>query len=245
MYTPQKLAFLQGYVDIFERSPLGKAVKGVWQGNVPTFSLSASVEKDELAEAYSGQSSTVSTVTTKKTLSGTFTSNDYSLKQFLRNFQASHQQVAAGTFTGEVIGDLEEGEVFYLPYVGLTSATLSDGSGALTAGEDYSVNLKTGRCVALTALTGVTADGAYGASEAAGIFAADEKNYVFVCSCINKTDGKPYLVRLYNIRIDPASDVAFIGNTHNSYQVNFTVLLDELKPVDAVLGQFGEMRTIA
>jgi len=59
-------------------------------------------------------------------------------------------------------------------------------------------------------------------------------------------DDRVVLVDLYRVQIEPASSWTLIndGNNVNSYEINGEVLIDSLKPVDPVLGQYGNYKEL-
>lgn len=231
MTTPQKLAFLQGKVNIFERGPAGQRLNGLWAGIVDELSFDITVEKDELKEAHTGNNTTASTVITGTTFKGSLKGYDFSLKQVLRNLQATVTPVAAGSATGvEVAVDPEAGQVFALDHINLSACVLKNGATTLVVDEDYSIDLATGRGNFITAQTGtVTADPTWDAYSEADAMKASQKDYILDYAGKNKVDGLPYVVIGWKVRFDPATGFGVIGRTHASYTQSFDVLSDEFR----------------
>lgn len=229
--TPQRVVFLNGRVDIFERSLTGAPINGIWAGNVPELSFDITVEKDELRESYTGQNTILSTVITGKTLRGTATMNDHSLKQFERNLQATVTPVAAGSATDvPVATDPEAGQVFALDHINLSAVVLKVGGTTLVEDEDYSIDLKTARGVFIVAQTGaVTADPTWLAYSEVEAFQAAQKEYYLRYSGKSATDGNPFVVTCYKTRFEPATGLGVIGSQHGSYTTSFDILPDEYR----------------
>lgn len=239
----QKIAFNKGYVDLFERGPLGQFINGLWAGNVPKLDISCAVEKEELRESYTGQNALIATVFKSKTLTGSFDTNDLGLYQLVRNLQGQRVPVVGATVTDEAVADtVGAGRPFFLQSINITTATIRAGSVTLVADTDYILNLKTGRGVMLTDQVDVKATYTHAGHTALGIFAAADQNYGLRYAGINSVDGKPYVLTLYNLRIAPAQNLSFIGDTFSSCTIAFDVLIDDQR--SGSLGQFGDLRTV-
>ncbi len=241
--APQKYAFLNGPIDIAVRDAMGVETGNLFTGNCSDFTLSTAVQTDELRESYTGQNSLAAQVTTQKDLTFKMTLSNLSPQQLQRFLQGSSVDYPSGTTTDEAVGDLMLGQPFHAANMNLSTATLKESSATLVAGTDYSIDLRTGRGVALRVITGATLSTEYGAYTAVGIFAADDQNYVLRYFGINKIDGKPYNVTLYNVRITPASSIGLISTKIASYDISGSCLVDDFRS-GAVLGQFGDIRAV-
>lgn len=242
---PQKYLLANGKVAIFERSPVGKAINGLFAGDVSTLTLDLSVEKAEHKESYTGQNSTAVSVPIGTTGRISMTAHNHNAQSLARITRGTVVPQPAGSITNESLGMLEEGQVAAISKINLTSATLTVGGEPAVEGEDYALDKRTALLTALTAGEFVVAEAAHGASDGVGLLTTGEKEYTVRFSGINKVDGKPYVATFYKVRFDPAQSLSFIGKEVGSYTLSGEVMLDEYKPESDVFGQFGKLDIVS
>lgn len=242
---PQKYLLANGKVAIFKRSPLGKAIDGLFAGDVSALSTTLSVEKAEHKESYTGQNSTAVSVITGTTARIEMVAHNHSAQALARITRGTVVPQAAGTITDEDLGTLEAGQVAFVSKINLTSATITVDGQAAEEGEDYALDKKTSLFTALTAGAFKVATAEYGASDGVGLLTTGEEEYVVRFSGVNKVDGKPYVFTAYRVRFDPAQSLNFIGKEVGSYTLAGDMLLDDLKPASDVFGQFGKIETVS
>lgn len=242
---PQKYLLANGKVAIFERDALGKAIKGLFAGDVSTLATTLAVEKAEHKESYSGQNSTAVSVVVGTTARIEMTAHNYSAQALARITRGTMVPQASGTITNEDLGTLEAGQITFVSKINLTSAAITVDGQPAVEGEDYSLDKRTSHFTALTAGAFKVATAEYGASDGVGILTAGAKEYMVRFSGVNKVDGKPYVFLAYRVIFDPAQSLSFIGKEVASYTLSGDMLLDDLKPESDAFGQFGKIETVA
>lgn len=231
----QKLAFINGYFDIFDRDVSGNPIDGFFLGDVSEATLSTEVEKQEHKESYSGQNLTIATVTTGKPVSLQMTLHDHQFRVLSPFLQSEVVDTAGATAADEVVGDLAAGQVTALKNINITSVTSIkkevDGLPVdAVEGIDYALDKKTARFVAIKQLTSVKATYVYGARKSLGIFAGEPKEKFLRYNGTNKVDGKPYIAILRRVKANPLQNFSLVGQQIAGYSVTFDILADDKLP---------------
>lgn len=244
----QKLAFLNGYFDIYDRDENGNPVNGFFLGDVSESTLNTEVEKQEHKESYSGQNLTIATVTTGKPVSLQMTLHNHQLEVLAPFLQSEVVATAGATATDEDLGDLAAGQVTALKNLNISSVTTitKDVAGTPTAaveGIDYALDKKTARFVAISAMEGVKVTYVYGARKSLGIFAGEPKEKFLRYNATNKVDGKPYVFILRRVKANPLQNFSLVGQQIAGYNVTFDILADDKLPggMGGNLGALGHI----
>lgn len=166
--------------------------------------------------------------------------------------------VTGGAFTNVAFENtaITAGQIVRIPggRKHITSLVIKDSAGSpatLTLGTHYEVVDLDAGLVKFINVTGFTqpftASGNEGAGSRVSLLTQRvlEKHLLFKGINI-ANDDKVVLVDLYRVQIEPASSWTLIndGNNVNSYEINGEVLIDSLKPVDPVLGQYGNYKEL-
>lgn len=247
----QKLAFINGYFDIYDRDENGNPIDGFFMGDVSEATLNTEVEKVEHKESYSGQNLTVATVTTGKPVSIQMTLHDHQMKVLAPFLQSDVVDTAGATVTDEILGDFTAGQVSALKNLNITSVTAitKDVAGTPTAaveGIDYALDKKTARFVAISAMEGVKVTYVHGARKSLGIFAGEQKEKYLRYNGTNKVDGKPYVAILRRVKANPLQNFSLVGQQIAGYSVTFDILADDKLPggVGGNLGALGHFDSV-
>lgn len=146
--------------------------------------------------------------------------------------------------TGFVAGDVYLlGQATGRPRTNVSAVTVSDGGGALTLNTDYTLNADTGAVTFLAPTTGsVTADYTYDDLPFASMFRAGSKDFWLRFDGVNKADeDRPLVVDLYKVQFNPAANLDLLSDELALIELSGAVLVDDTKPEDGDLGQFGRM----
>lgn len=174
----------------------------------------------------------VATISTEGTAAITMGSTEYDNFVLATRSRASTQAaVSAGTFAYPA---LEAGQAFKLPHENITSMSVT----GKVEGVDYKLYRSSGICTLLNDNTTEIDGGTYSSGQTlqAGIAAADAQYFTLhIADELNKEYTK-----LYRARPLLPEDVSLITpDEFGTLTVNFELLLDDSKPSDGALGQFG------
>lgn len=246
----------QGRVSIALRDPVtGLPGKWRWIGDVSACAIKMQVQKVQHNESYSGQVAETKNFPTKKTATLDLTIHQIDSDNLSFALFGTKQSIVGSTVTGEALGTLAAGDVFYLANPGVSVVTLSDSTSGtpktLVAGTDYVVeDANFGRLRLINVGTYVMpliASYTYGARTSVGMFTAAQPVVALRYEGLNLAEqNAPVLVDLYKVSTDPLAELALIGTGNDvaGMQVTGGILLDPGKPATGPLGQFGVISQI-
>lgn len=242
----QRFTFLNGPSDLFRRDENGLPIDGEWGGPINALEFSVNTEKDDIYEMYTGNGSLASSVIKRMTVSGSFKSNDLSLRAMIAAAAATVQDVEGDDITDEALApSVRVNQIVYLKRVKVSSLVLKSNSVTLVAGTDYLADLVTGRIKFLTAQTHpVTASYTFADQQAAGILTQLPGLWTLIYAGRNKVDGAPYRVTIHKLRLYPMDKMDLIGDKHLEYTIKFDAYADEFREGDE-LGQYVEFKSTA
>lgn len=234
----------QGRVYFYDRDPAGKALNGIFIGNVSALQTKIDTEVVEHSESKTGLQLTDVKLTnkTRAMLSATLERFD---KQNLEILLYGTSSVNNGaTVTAEAKAAIK-GRFLKLNNINITTFTSLTGDGGTPTyvnGTDYKVNLATGSIEILATgaipnsvagANNVLANYTYGAQEKTAAATNTGKNYYLVFEGLNTVENNlPVVVESYKTYFSPSQQIDWINNDNkvNEYQIEGEVLYDELQP---------------
>jgi hypothetical protein len=244
----------QGKVWMGTRDASGNPQNLRWVGNCPEAKIGLELTTIEHKESWSGQNLTDARMDTEKKASLSLTLESIQKENLQLCFRGSVTTVAAGSaITGEVLGagvtTLAVGDLLKFAKRAATAVTIKDSTGTpktLTNNVNYRLNATAGAIEILDLTTGgpftgpLKADYTPGATTELGLFTTGSVPYFFFIEGLNTADSNnPVLIDLYKVLIDPSKQFDLITDDYAKFPIEGSVLMDDLKPSNAALGQFG------
>jgi len=249
----------QGKVWMGTRDANGNPQNLRWVGNCPEAKVGLELTTIEHKESWSGQNLTDARMDTEKKASLSLTLESIQKENLQLCFRATIATVAAGgAITGEVLGGgvstLAVGDLLRFTKRAATAVTIKDSTGTpktLVAGTNYRLNATAGAIEILDLTTGgpfvgpLKADYTPGATTEMGLFTQGSVPYYFFIEGLNTADSNnPVLIDLYKVLIDPAKQLDLITDDYAKFPIEGSVLMDDLRPSNATLGQFGAVYNV-
>lgn len=247
---------IQGKVWAYERDVTGLAINGFYVGFTESATLDLTTSVDEYVEADSGNNLTAARITTEKKSNFNMEMRELSPDTASLVLHGTVSTVAAGTVTDELLpATVTIGRANMLSKSNITGSVVVIDSTPTTPktlpSGQYQWN-KQGSLVVLDKTTSgayiepFKVSYAHGGTKDIAIFNAPQPERWIRIEGINLADSnRPITADIYRVALDPAQSFPLKGRGLASYQLAGAALLDSLKPVDGLLGQFGRMRLAA
>lgn len=216
-------------------------------GNVPDLKITPQADMLEHRESMSGQRALDKRIV--RTLSMGFAARleDWNADNLALALYGKSVSQSSGTVTAETLPTVEVGKRYALANQTVSSVVVKDSAGSPVTVPDtkYSVDAVYGT-ITFSDISGYTqpfkVDYAYGATKRAGMFTEAVPERCVRFEGLNLAyDNKPVLVELYRVALEPIKELAFISEDLGALEFAGSVLLDDTKPSDAQLGQFGRI----
>ncbi|MGA0610567.1 hypothetical protein [Caldimonas sp. KR1-144] len=245
-------SYYYGQGKVFTRKSGGK---WRWWGDVSTLTLAAAVEKVEHRESYSGKKSLVRSFPNSTTMTLAATLHQIDTEALAEQLYGAASEIAAGTVTGEVLGNVAVGDIIKLAHGGIEDLVITDslGSPATIADTHYEEDPRFGSIEFLSLPSGpaptmpLKAAYGYAGGKQVNFMTQPAPVMEFRYEGINLAEGNaPVIVELYKLQTDPLQELALItdGNDVAGMQISASILLDSSKPALGDLGQFGRFRQV-
>ncbi|MFN3074027.1 hypothetical protein ACK1JC_10460 [Acinetobacter sp. TY2] len=223
----------------------GVAAEMRYIGNVPEFELEITADQVEHQESTSGQRTTdlVLTKTTGVNFKGQLEEvDDENLKYILSGMKS---EVASKTVADQVLGTVKVGQEIKLNGYALTQVTFKAGSTAVDK-DKYTLDAVFGTVKFNEAVAEpVTASYTTGAVSHTTIASDFNKEYELFFKGINTANGEHMAVRLWRTKKSPETTFPLIHEELGQYEISGQSLSDVSKGLDATLGLYGHVVTIA
>ena len=231
----------------FYLSEIKNGVAGAMRyiGNVPEFELEITADQVEHQESTSGQRTTdlVLTKTTGVNFKGQLEEVDDENLQYILSGMKS--EVASQTVADQVLGTIKVGQEIKLDGYALTQVTFKAGSTAVDA-DKYTLDAVFGTVKFNEAVAEpVTASYTTGAVSHTTIASDFNKEYELFFKGINTANGEHMAVRLWRTKKSPETTFPLIHEELGQYEISGQSLSDVSKGLDATLGLYGHVVTIA
>jgi hypothetical protein len=255
-------ASFQGRVFLAKRNELGQPFDARSPGNVAELKLSLKTDVLEHYESQSGQRALDHRMIKQKSATIMLTIEEFTKENLALALYGSYQMAAGSTVTDEPIGVVSStpvlptvGDRYFLAHPKVVRLTLKDSATppvTLQAGIDYTADTDFGAVQLLRLNDGATPPVAftapikasYGFGEVTeiGIFTQPLPERFLRLEGLNTAQGNAkVLVELYRVAFDPLKEISFISNDYNKFELEGSLLADDTKPVDAVLGRYGRI----
>lgn len=239
---------MQGRVYIGKRNPDGSRAPARWVYDSSVLETKQSVTRDERQESWSGSRGVAATMNTKKSMTIGLTLGQLNSDIAAIALDGVRVDIAAGSATGEPIGNVVAGDVIALAFADVSALALVDGTTptpvALVENTDYTLNAEVGVLTFLTAKTGVVATGYdYAAHSLVTAFSAANEDHYILFAGLNTVDGATMHCRgeIYNVTMDPAETFGLIQPTFGDLTLSGTAKLDPFRQQDPKWGPYGRL----
>ncbi|MEW5708778.1 MAG: hypothetical protein AB1830_07725 [Pseudomonadota bacterium] len=219
-------------------------------GNVPELTIQMETDVLEHKESSSGQRLTDLRLIREKTASFSATLEDFSEENLALALYGTNTQIAAGNVTGEAFPNpVANGDYVRLAKQKVSSVVIKDSAATpatLTPGTHYEVASADHGTIKIlnigTFVQPFKADYSYAQVQNINLFTQAQPQVWLRFEGLNTADAnKPVLVELYKCAPNPLNELALIGEEIAQMQLEGSVLYDETKVSDTVLGQFGRV----
>jgi len=241
-------ASFQGRVFLGKRDSNGQPLQVRSPGNVAELKLSLKTDVLEHYESQTGQRSLDHRMVKQKSATVNLTIEEFTKENLALALYGNHITGSNGTVTAEPLGGATPvvGDRYFLAHPKVSALALTDSAGtALVAGTHYTADTDFG-AIQFLDTTGLTAPihaaYSYGAATEIGIFTQSVPERYLRLEGINTAqDNAKVLVELYRVTFDPLKEISFISDEYNKFELEGSLLADNTKPFDALLGQFGRI----
>ncbi len=252
--TNETYYFGQGEVHLCEL--VNGIPSGKWFWLVDVSSLTANSELTNITheEAHSGHMATVRDFVTKTKMSLAMTLMNRNGKNLEIGLSGDTIITEAGTVTSEALpADLENGDTIFLENMGASSLVINDSAGTAIASSCYEFQENYGKVKFINLPTApapsqpFTADYEYAARVTNTILTKFNKNYALRYVGVNLAEnGAPCKLDFYKISTQMATSFSLItsGDALDGMEINGSVLMDNTKPQDSLLGKFGNYQQL-
>lgn len=250
------LVSLQGPVYAATRDASGNPGAFRSLGDAPTFEVQLQTDTQEHRESSTGLRLQDGRLQLGKTATVNLTLDHWTAANLALALYGTSSVVASDTVTAEALpAGLAQGDFVRLAGVDVSSVVVKDSAGTpatLVLGTDYEVtSAKHGTIRILGDLSGYTAPFRADYSTAGGtnvsMFDTAPSELWLMLDGVNTADANaPVKAELYRVLLDPVGSAALKSpDGYGSLELTGSVLYDETKASDAVLGQFGRLIEMA
>ena len=241
----------QGKVYLATRDVNGNCTAMVYSGNAPLLKVALTTTVKDHKESTSGQRIIDDRLITEKKCDITLELDNWNSQNLAIAMYGAVNTTAAGTATGELLPTgLVANNYVRLQQPNVSSLVITDSAGTpatLSPATDYNLISANGGIVEIlnvgTYVQPFKAAYSYAGSADVNMFsqAAPERWLVF--DGINTVNNQPVLVDLYRVRFDPLKELDLVIDDYAKLQLMGSALWDSTKSANAILGQFGRIRT--
>ncbi|MBS0461744.1 MAG: hypothetical protein JSS41_04645 [Proteobacteria bacterium] len=238
----------QGKIYIADRQPNGQPGPLRWAFNVPQLQIKLGTTVKEHKESFSGQRLEDARLITEVKAEVSMDLEDFDPQNLAMALYGSAASVAAASVTAEALPTVAVGDIVKLAQVGVSTVVVTDSAGTpatLVAGTDYAIESAAGGLLKILNLGSYVQpfNVAYAHAGATNVamFTTQATNKYLVGDLINTVDNSRVLVRLYQVRFDPLSQLDVIGNDFNKMTLAGSCLADLVNGADPTLGYFGRI----
>ena len=241
---------LQGYLRTAPILADGSIGALRWLGNVPEATLALENQATDKNESFSGQRLQIGRLDTGKTASFNYTMDYWSPANLALAFNATEQDIATGSVTGEAFpDDLVAGDLVRLAHPFASALAITDSAG--TPATVPAVNAALDSTSHSQNVVSIIDPGAFVQPFKAAYTYAAAKNLVLFTKIgaavylqfdgINTETGDPVVLELWKVRHNPIASLALINEAYGNLPMTSAVLFDQTKMADTLLGGFGRM----
>lgn len=237
----------QGQISIGERNPDGTRKPAQWVFDASAMSWAMAVTTEDKRESWSGTRGLAARLKTGRDMTVNLTLAQLNTANSVKAMDGSRVDIVSGSASGEVIGDVVAGDVWALKYSAVSSVVLTaTGPTTLLEGTDYTLNADTGVIKFLTAKTGVTGAYSYAAHSVVTAFSGGNKAWYLLFDGMNTVVGAEgkVLGEVYNLSLDPASEIAWINESFGEMALTGAALLDPYRQGDPQYGGYARVKYI-
>lgn len=240
-----------GYLYLGARDVNGNPLGLLPIGDVADFKVALKADVEEVQEDQTGDRLTAVRLQTGKHASVSMTAKDWSKDNLARVVYGAAASQGTGTVTNESLPNPTSINALYLlARQNVTLASVIDSTGTpktLPAGQ-YTVNGPGGSILIKDKITGgpyaepFKANYSYADCTSVPLFTQDAVEYWLRYEGRNTVPGGgKIIVDLYRLAMDPAASLDFITRQVATFPMAGSVLRDDTKAANAVLGQFGRI----
>jgi hypothetical protein len=237
----------QGKFGLYDRQASGKPGRGRWVDDAAGLKVNLKQDSEKRQESYTGQKLTTVVLQKAKEADFEIELNAGSAANFALALQASQNDVAAGTVTGELLpSGILAGDWVSLEHPRISSLVLTDNAAipaTLEEGQHYRIDSAAGGSLEFLDVAGLTqpfsAAYAHGAYINLACFNVPAVTKYGILDGINTVDNERVRVRLYKMQFDPVTGLDLINNGLSSIKLKGSLLYDVLNAADANLGGFA------
>ncbi len=249
-------ASFQGRVYLGRRDAAGNPIEVRSPGNVAELKLSLKTDVLEHFESQTGQRTLDHRMVKQKSATIMLTIEEFTKENLSLALYGNHIDTQSGTVQVEPIGaPLAVGHRYLLAHPKVSTLVLKDSATpakTLVLGTDYTADLDFGAVQLLRLDDGAAtptpftaplrASYGFGVTTEIGIFTQPLPERFLRLEGLNTAQGNAkVLVELYRVAFDPLKELNLISDEYNKFELEGSLLADNTKPVDAVLGQFGKI----
>lgn len=234
---------MQGRVIIGVRNADGTRKPGRWVYDASKLEWAMSANTDKKTESWSGSRGTAATLKTSKELKVNLTLGELNTDNAALIASGTRIDVATGTVTAEVVGDVAIGDYTALDFAATSDVVLTDDQAAvLVEGTDYTINVDTAVVTWLSANTGVTAAYSYAAHSIVTALNGNTPDYYVLFSGANTVDGTAKKVRgeVHRLSFDPGT-LPFIQDSFGELDLSGEAKIDPVRQADPNWGGYARV----
>lgn len=239
----------QGKIYIAARDSEGKPQAQRWLGDVSAAKFGMKTSAVEHKESYSGQRATAKKIVNGKEATVDLTLMEISKHNLAMALYGKPTAVVAGSITGEALPNaLVVGDRVSLKYLKVSTVVITDSTPVtplVVNAAKYDVDAEFGAITfkdvsALVQPFKVAY--AHAALDSVSVFTAPQAEVFLRYEGINLAeDGAPIVVELYKVSSEPLKDLSLISDKIADMNITAAVLIDNTKPIDDEIGQFGRI----
>ena len=251
-------ASFQGRVYLGKRDASGNPTDVRSPGNVAELKLSLKTEVLEHFESQTGQRSLDHRMVKQKAATIMLTIEEFTKENLALALYGSFVQSQSGNVQAQPIPAPILGDRFLLAHPKVSALVVKDSAvppSTLALGVDYTAELDFGAIQFLRLDNGATppvpyvapikAAYAFGETTEIGIFTQPLPERFLRFEGLNTAQGNAkVLVELYRVAFDPLKELSLISDEYNKFELEGSLLADNTKPADSLLGQFGRIVTL-
>jgi len=240
----------QGVIYLAERDSNGNAKAFEDARNAPTFKFSLKTENIEHKESRTGQRLTDLRLIKGKSAECSMTLEVFDKQRLALVLYGAHSTLAAGTVTDEAMpAGMLPGQFYGTAKPVISSVVVKDGAGTpatLLAGTDYRVASMGGGMIEIlnvgTFVQPFKVSYANGAATNINMMTGSApERWVRFVGVNTANNNANVIVDLYRVSFDPLKDLDLISDDIAKFELSGSVLMDNSKENDVVLGQFGRI----
>lgn len=230
-----------------------KPIQYRYVGNVPSFEVSLETDVVEHKESYSGQRQIDLRFNRQNTAKVQVTLEDWDKDNLKLMLYGDSQVVTGASVTNELTATgITAGGIYKTANMGISTVTITDSASSpvtLVAGTNYTVTDATAGLITFTNVGTYTqpfkVNYTFAANEIVRMFTQGLTDIGLLFYGINTTNSavsnKPFIVELYRTSFSPTKSLSLIGDDVAKFELDGTVLYDDTKASNGLLGGFGRI----